>query len=779
MSRTAFARLHPGVQRAVWEMGWKHLRPIQVEAIEALLEGSGHVLITAATAAGKTEAAFLPIISRLADGPHDSFRALYIGPLKALINDQFERLGRLCERLGIPVHRWHGDVSAAHKQALRQEPGGILLITPESLESSFINYSPRLPRMFRGLEFVVIDELHAFLDSVRGIHLLSLLARLQAAAGCQPRRVGLSATLGDPTLGQSFLSPEAPQDVRWIAEPAGGRQVRYALKVVMRPPDPARVGAPAPRLTPAQTAEFACSRTRQQLLAPGERVSADSHAVAQPASPDDLDDLAEELIRHFALSTNLVFVNSRRTGEALMVRLHERVRERKWPHDPFLLHHGSVAKGLREEAEQALKSGVPTTVICTSTLELGVDIGSVRAVAQIDPPWRVSSLVQRLGRSGRRPGEAAILRLYVREESPHARSRLTDLLFPELLRGIALTRLMLSGWLEPAACNRMHLSTLVHQVLSCLKQTGGMRAQALYDTLLVRGPFRSVTADQFALLLRGLAAKGLVEQLPTGELILAPAGERVTGAPDFYAAFATVETFAVRHGGEEIGELPVEGLPQPGRLVVLAGRRWVVEEVDGLTKVVWVSPARGGEPPMFLEQGGELHSRVVQEMRAVLLDTSEPAYLDPAARALLRAARRVARLVGLDQTSVLQVSGGLQWFPWVGTRCLQTLALRIRQAGVACEQDQLSFRLSLASKEQFRELLCQLARPPSDPMGLARRVIPRIVEKFDGFVAEPLLLAAIASDRLDIAGSMKVAQELLDSDQNPSALGRDAEASGP
>lgn len=763
MSRAAFALLHPGVRRAVWEMGWKELRPIQVQAIHALLESRDPVLITAGTAAGKTEAAFLPIISRVADRPHDSFRALYIGPLKALINDQFERLARLCERLGIPVHRWHGDVSAAHKQALRQQPGGILLITPESLESSFLNYSPLIPRMFRGLEFVVIDELHAFVDSVRGIHLLSLLARLQAATGRHPRRVGLSATLGDPAVGQHFLSPEAPQQVRWIAEPGGGRQVRYALKAVLRPPSPAIGGDSASRLTPDQAAQFACSRTREQLLAPVERAPAQPHTLTQPPRPDDLDDLVEELIRHFALSTNLVFVNSRRTGEMLMVRLHDRVRERKWPHDPFMLHHGSVAKALRQETEESLKSGVPTTVICTSTLELGVDIGSVRAVAQIDPPWRVSSLVQRLGRSGRRLGEAAILRLYVREESPHAGSRLTDLLFPDLLRGIALTRLMLSGWLEPAALGRMHLSTLVHQVLSCLKQTGGTRAEALYDTLLVCGPFRGVTAQQFALLLRGLAAKGLVEQVPTGELILAPAGERVTGAHDFYAAFTSVETFSVRHGREEIGELPVEGLPEPGRSMVLAGRRWVVEEVDGLTKVVWVSPARGGEPPMFPGPGGELNSRVVQEMRAVLLDTSEPAYLDPAARVLLHAARQVARRAGLDQTSVLRVPGGVQWFPWVGTRCLRTLALRIEEAGVACEPDQLSLRLRLASEEQFRKLLAQLAQPPSDPMVLARRVIPRIVEKFDEFVAEPLLLAAIVSDRLDIPGSMKLAQDLLHS----------------
>ena len=181
MNKPAFALLHPGVQRAIWEMGWKELRPIQAEAIHLLLEGNGHALICASTASGKTEAAFLPIISRLAEGKQDSIRAIYIGPLKALINDQFNRLDRLCERLELPVHRWHGDVSVSHKQALRRNPGGILLITPESLESNFINYGSQVPRLYRELEFIVIDEVHSFLGNVRGIHLLSLLSRLRDA----------------------------------------------------------------------------------------------------------------------------------------------------------------------------------------------------------------------------------------------------------------------------------------------------------------------------------------------------------------------------------------------------------------------------------------------------------------------------------------------------------------------------------------------------------------------------------------------------------------------
>ena len=267
-----------------------------------------------------------------------------------------------------------------------------------------------------------------------------------------------------------------------------------------------------------------------------------------------------------------------------------------------MVHHGSLSKDLREDAEATLKSGVPTTALCSSTLEMGIDIGHVRAVGQLDTPWSVSSMVQRLGRSGRRAGEAAIMRMYVREESPHARSTLTDLLYPDLLRAIAMTRLMLAKWLEPFDQNRMHLSTLTHQILSCLKQTGGMRAADLYRALCQRGPFRSVSQPQFAALLRGLAEHDLVEQVPQGELILALVGERITAAFDFYAAFQSTEEFVIRCGAEEIGKLPADIVPPVGEHLILAGKRWRVEEILPDQKLVFVVFSPGGKAPPF--QGG-------------------------------------------------------------------------------------------------------------------------------------------------------------------------------
>jgi ATP-dependent Lhr-like helicase len=752
MNEAAFALLHPSVQRAIWEMGWRELRPIQAEAIQNLLTTNDHILICAATASGKTEAAFLPIISRLVGGNAHSVRAIYVGPLKALINDQFGRLEQLCERLQIPVHRWHGDVSASDKQALRRDPQGILLITPESLESNFINYGSQVPRLYRELEFVVVDEVHSFLGNVRGIHLLSLLTRLRSVTGRVPRMIGLSATLGDPEIGKEFLAPDAPGTVRSVHDSASGREIRFALKAVLKQPDAHKAGNHAVRLTTTQAVEFVRQKSAEQLLMAGELPKSESGSTPpeEVASLDDLDEIADDVVRHFATSTNLVFVNSRRAAEELSIRVHDRVAKLKWPHDPFMIHHGSIAKELREETESALKSGVPTTAICSSTLEMGIDIGSIRAVGQIDPPWSVTSMVQRLGRSGRREGETSIMRLYVREESPCTGSRLTDLLFPDLLRGIALTRLMQQKWLESADVHRMHLSTLVHQILSHLKQTGGMAAANLYQSLIIAGPFRALNSQDFALLMRTLGAKQLIEQIPSGEIILAPTGERIASARDFYAAFKSTEMFTVRYEEAEIGELALDALPPAGQLVVLAGKRWLVKEIDAAVKTVWVLPAKSGKVPTFLGNGGDLHSRVVQEMKAVLLADDAPAYLDDSARQLLGSARHVAKTVGLDTSNILRTSGGIRWFPWVGTRCLRTLAILCELSGLSCDTDRISLWLPINGRENFGEFLTKVATTKCSSDQLGSRVLPRQIEKFDEFVPDELLVRACATERLAV-----------------------------
>lgn len=764
MSQGPFSILHPGVQQAIWKMQWKALKAIQVQAIQAIYKSDKHLVICAPTAGGKTEAAFLPVISKIAGNPQPSVQAIYVGPLKALINDQFRRLEELCAELGISVHRWHGDVPAHQKKALRENPSGILLITPESLESNFINYGVQMPRVYRHLSFVVIDELHGFFGNERGVHLQSLLNRLRNTTGSTPRLVGLSATLADPQLARAFLAPDAVESVQVIEDASGSREIKFAIRTFLECPPEGEI--PAPRLTPEQSLALANSLTTE-IVGSAKALAAliqENHPATKPdetENNDALDEIADDIMRNFKDSTNLIFGNAKLAIEDLADRLHERVSEEHWPADPFVVHHGSLSKDLREDAEAALKSGVPTTALCSSTLEMGVDIGKVHTIGQVDAPWSVSSMVQRLGRSGRRDDDPQIMRMYLREDSPHGRSSLTDLLYPELLRAIAMTRLMLQKWLEPIELNRMHISTLIHQILSFLKQTGGMPAADLYRALCQRGPFRGVNQSQFALLLRSLAKHELIEQVPQGELILGLLGERITARFDFYVAFQTAEEFVIRCGQEEIGKLPESAIPPVGEHFLLAGKRWQVRDIIFDKKMVLVSLSPGKKPTLFPGAAGEIHTRIMREMKTVLLNTDEPAYLDQNSKTLLRAARQTARLVRLDTTEFVLGRRSIQWFPWVGTRAMRTLELLAKAAKITYETDSLSITYHLSSLDEFYQHLHEITSKRPDATALASLMPVKTVEKFDEFAPEVLLDAANGQSRLDISEAFSACEKTI------------------
>ena len=586
----------------------------------------------------------------------------------------------------LATRRWHGTASATEKRKLRDSPGGILLITPESLESNFINYGVHLRRIYAELDFVVIDELHSFLSNVRGVHLRSLLARLSAATGRKPRIVGLSATLGDPAGARTFIAPDAPETMS-IIHGTGDQAVKFGIKAYLRggkiPEDNIR------RWNPSAALKAATALTPEQVREPHpfSNLREQDDEISATAR-DELDDISADILQTCADGTNLVFGNAKQGLEILADRLHARVKALRLPHDPFHVHHGSLSKDLREETEAILKSGQPATVLCSSTLEMGIDIGSVRRIAQLDPPWSVASMRQRLGRSGRRHGEAAVIRIYSCDGSPHARSTLADLLFPKLLRAIALSSLMFAKWLEPHDGDRLDLSTLVHQILSCLRETGGMRVTTLFAMLVKDDAFRNVSEAMFRGVLRSLGARELIEQMPSGELILAPAGERITAERDFYAAFASSDEFIVRHDAHEIGKLV--NFPPVGENLILAGRRWVVVLIDSTAKTVWVQPTKGGKAPTFLEAGGEIHTRIFEEMAAILADVDEPPYLDNAAQTILKAARQTALRACVFAPSYIVRAESVQWFPWLGTRGLRTLKLHARCDGIAVERDVLS-----------------------------------------------------------------------------------------
>ena len=462
----AFDRYAPFIQDFIYSHDWESLRSIQVAAADAIFNTQDNVLLTASTASGKTEAAFFPILTEFWENPPASVGALYIGPLKALINDQFVRLNDLCEEADIPVWHWHGDVSQSHKAKLIKKPSGILQITPESLEALLIHKHMAIPRMFCDLRYVVIDEVHSLMRGDRGGQTLCLIERLSRMAGVRPRRIGLSATIGDPERTGAFLSQGTGRDcvIPRFEEPRrvwrismehfynSGPQAQQRGFTSTGPQEAEvlaceRIEAAPTAALPVSTQDIrhsgqltqeerrqrrdqargkAAPKDRRTSSAPEGEVDipqATEQALLNPTdtAPDNADPGMGYIFEHTRGRKCLVFANSREEAEAVCSMLRSYCESRHEP-DRFLIHHGNLSASLRETAEELMRDEEQAqTTVTTSTLELGIDIGRLERAFQIDAPFTVSSFLQRMGRTGRRdlPPEMWFV---MREEEPEPRT---------------------------------------------------------------------------------------------------------------------------------------------------------------------------------------------------------------------------------------------------------------------------------------------------------------------------------------------------------------------
>jgi ATP-dependent Lhr-like helicase len=724
-----FNRLHEHIQRWVWDQGWTDLRDIQERAIDPILNGGRDVIIAAATAAGKTEAAFLPICSHVIAEPGGSVRALYVSPLKALINDQFDRLDRLCERLDIPVHRWHGDVSSSHKRQVLADPAGILLITPESLEALFVLRGTAIAKLFGGLDFVVVDELHSFIDSERGQQLQSLLSRLERVLRRRVPRIALSATLGDMELAADFLRPgrRLPCDILVSAE--SRQDVRLQVRgYPVKPPDPA--------------------------------------AERDGAAVDQLDDAAVPMIGAHLFEVlrgkdNLIFANSRRNVEIYGDHLRLLCEQARVPNE-FWPHHGSLSKELREHAESVLKDpNIPTSVVCTTTLEMGIDIGSVATIAQIGAPPSVAGLRQRLGRAGRR-GEPSIMRIYIEEPELEPESPPQDRLRAELIEAIAMVRLLMAKWCEPPNAGALHLSTLVQQVLSLITQYGGARAADAFRVLCRDGAFSAVTEEVFIKLLRELGRHDLVVQSSDGTLLLGVKGERIVNHYSFYTAFVTQEEYHLVSGGRDLGTLPISHPLSDGSYVIFAGQRWRVLSVDVERRIVDLEPSPAGRAPRFTGRGADVHERVRQEMKDVYQSTEIPPFLDASARALLQEGRTAFTEYQLDSHPLVEYGSNVAIFCWAGDRVLDTLLVQLRDRELPVECDGIAVVVNnISVSALIPHLRALAAQGPADAVQLAGTVANKLIEKHHVFLNEELLSVDYASSRLDPDGAWQAVVRMV------------------
>ncbi|STZ41774.1 DEAD/DEAH box helicase [Mycolicibacterium gilvum] len=601
----AFDQLHPGVQYHLANtLRWNGLRPTQAAAVEPVLASSDAVVL-APTAGGKTEAAMFPLLSRMATEDWQGLSVLYVCPLRALLNNLQPRIDGYCRWLGRSAAVWHGDVSQAQRQKILIERPDVLLTTPESLEAMLVStkVDPRV--LFSGLHAVVVDEIHAFAGDDRGWHLLAVLERLSRVAARPLQRIGLSATVGNPDELLSWLQGSFHSRTSTVVAPA--------------------VETPA---APEITVDYVGSLTNAAT------VIASLHAGEK----------------------RLVFVDSRRQAEELGAALREAGIE-------TYISHSSLSAAERRRSEAAFADARDTVIVATSTLELGIDVGDLDRVIQINSTRTVASFLQRLGRTGRRPDSSRnCLFLCLDDEA--------------VLLASGMLQRWSRGWVEPVTPPPHPRHIAAQQLLAlCLQQhrIGATEWSTWWGDLPV---FDSSAPE----ILEFLLAEGYFET--DGPFLhIGPEAERRFGRryfSDLTAVFTAPPEFIVLAGRVEVGtigtDLLTENVDGP-RLLLLGGRSWKVTHVDWERRRCFVDPVDGGGKAKWSGVPGGLSYEVTRGMREVLLGSA------PGVTFTTRAVNVLADLrssysdsVSADRLVVrLPDDSTGRWWTWAGTKANRTL----------------------------------------------------------------------------------------------------------
>lgn len=729
-----FERYAPFIQDYIYRSGWQTLRAVQNAAGDAIFGTEENVLLTASTASGKTEAAFFPILTLLDEEPSLSVGVLYIAPLKALINDQFGRLNELCEEENIPVFRWHGDVPQTTKRRLLRKPSGILQITPESLESLMINKHMEIPSLFGDLRFIVIDEIHSLLRADRGLQTFCLIERLCKLAGVNPRRIGLSATIGNPEEAGKFLSAGSGRGCV-IPKFDGGKEVwRLSMEHFFN--------------TGPQADEGKAIVTESPVM---EKVTDQAPSTADPG--------IGYIFEHTRGKKCLVFTNSREECESVCQYLRQYCEAKHEP-ERFLIHHGNLSASYRESAEEEMKDDDSLMSVCaTATLELGIDIGRLERAFQIDAPFTVSGFLQRMGRTGRR-GEPSEMWFVMREEHPEPRAMLPALIPWYLIQGIALVQLYIEErFVEPPRTDRLPYSLLYHQTMSTLASCGEMTPAELASRVLTLSSFRRISQEDYRLLLRHLIEIDHINQTENGGLIVGLAGERIVNNYKFYAVFQENIEYSVRSGPEELGTIVKP--PPAGDKIAIAGRVWVVEEVDHQKREVYCTLVKGNIPAYFGDVAGDIHIRILERMYEVMHEEKNYPYLMRHAVGRLAEARETFEKSGMADHPLVHL-GGNMWalFPWLGSYAFLALErfLKLRCAGRIglkglnpSRPYYMQFTMKV-SEEEFYRIVAEEAEKDIDPMELIYPKEVPVFEKYDEYVPEELIRKGFAYGVLDLDG---------------------------
>ena len=731
-----FERFPNFIREYIYSHEWDSLRDIQLEAAKSLFYTDNNLLLTSSTASGKTEAAFFPILTDIYNEPPQSIGVLYIAPLKSLINDQFFRIEDLLRECDIPVTHWHGDVAQSQKRKLLQNPSGILQITPESLESILINRSNDILKLFWDLRYIVLDEVHTFASTDRGNQIICQLVRIEKTIGRSPRRVGLSATIGNPN-----------EVADWLSQGTG-------------------------RFT--DIPEVLNAKTKWRLGMEHFFIQNPYFDQTQSSSVEDSDkailDAGYEYVYDCINSKKaLIFSNSREETEYVCATLRQ-IASKKGDNDIFLIHHGNLSASLREEAERKMKDDDIFAVTCaTVTMELGIDIGRLERVIQIDAPNTVSGFLQRLGRSGRR-GQPPEMMMVFREEEPLPNAPLPNLIPWGLIRAIAIVQLYIEEkFIEPPSRKKKPFSLLFHQTLSLLASNGEMTAKRLAEYVLSLSPFKEITKEEYRALLISMLNNDFLEMTEEKGIIVGLAGEKLLSSFKFYAVFNDSEDFTVRCESEEIGTI-TNPLPVGDRFA-LAGRVWEVVEIDMPRRLIYVKGVEGKMEISWPGDFGEIHTKILERMKKVLEEDTVYPYLKPNAACRLEKARKTVRNTGMLNQSIVHL-GGFTWciFPWLGTRSFRTLRKMLSAvsaefgiSGIDFEGCYfIKFRMEKGTPESLlKRLEEKFGREDFKVIDLVSPKELPSFEKYDRFIPAELLRQAYSVDRLNCKEALLRINQLL------------------
>ena len=638
------------IRKYIRDKRWESLRSIQAAAISKIILSDNNYILASRTASGKTEAAFLPILSK-ADFNAIGVQVLYISPLIALINDQFYRIEDLCKDLEISVTKWHGEAKKSLKTNLIKNPNGIVLITPESLEAMFVNAPYNASTLFGNLKYIVIDEIHSFLGVDRGLQLMSILSRIQQVNKNKITTIGLSATIGNDNY---IEAKRITGDID-------------STKILL---DRAK------KETEAKFKYFKNSSVELSL------------------------DLLKDLYKETASNKVLIFPNSRGRTEEVAVKL-RKISDRVNGHKFYYSHHSSVDKEIRESIEHFAKSNERFNfcISCTSTLELGIDIGTVDKIVQIDSTHSVSSLVQRIGRSGRREGEKSIVNLYATDKW-------------SLLQSLACWNLYKSGFLEPISTAKKPFDILLHQLLSIVKQLSGCSRAELFKRIRLNPTFTEIMETEINSLINEFIELDYLEKIDR-ELILGIDGENIVNSRDFYSVFKTEPNFKVIHSGKKIGDIPFSPQVRIDENILLAAKIWKIKDVDFKDSKITVIPARDGKKPKFFGGSGNIHKRIREEMLRILKSSDNYSELDESSDSTITEMRYDFKGYSINDFKydrpIIEKEGKIRIYTFTGTKINKSLNFLISLTGIESSLDDhsSSFELEI-DKSVFNKLVQEI-----------------------------------------------------------------------